>query len=843
MTITCTIAMTRNWIARSVASSIMGAVIGTACIAQSPSEKASVQLFGMVQVSPARITVNWTAYTGASSYAIYRKLHTATSWGSLFATVAPPATSYADNTAAINTLYEYKVVRTAADGTGYGYLCAGIEVPATEYLGKIVLLVDNALTSSLTSELQQLQNDLKADGWAVIRHDVATGTAVTAVRNLVIADYNADPTNVKAVYIVGHVPVPYSGDVAPDGHTAQHKGAWPCDGYYAEVTGTWTDNMVNNTTGWLNNQNVPGDGKFDQSDFPNTVELQVGRVDMHDLPAFTSTEAQLLSTYLTKAHNFKIKNFTPTTRGIIWDHLADSPLPEAASSWMSMPTLVGPANITAIPFTGTTWLEDLVNNQSYLWTYGSGGGLVGNDNGTLMFYYTDRIAQTSVLAAGSAWGGVFNMTISSYIGDWDNRNNVMRAVLASGKALTNVFCGNPHWWFHPMGMDKSIGYCTRLTMNNRGASTIYLPQSGGDDNPATTVALGLMGDPSLRQIMVAPPTNLAVTSSGGNAAFSWSAATGSPAGYHIYSFDANGVPSRVNASLITGTTFTSTQAYAAGAQYMVRATKVETTNSGSYWNLSLGALATAPTVSTVLASPLMMLAGPYDTNTGLMSDGLRSAGLIPLTEPYTAGGFSQLAGGGGETVAQAVLNTSGSNAIVDWVRVELRSSGAPATVVATRQGLLQRDGNVVATDGTSPLTFNVSPGNYYLAVRHRNHLGAMTAGVIALSTTTTTVNFQATTLPIYGTNALTTIGAVRLLWSGNALRDTILKYTGTSNDRDPILTRIGGTIPTNTVSGYFPEDVNMDGVVKYTGNSNDRDPVLVNIGATIPTGSRLEQLP
>lgn len=84
---------------------------------------------------------------------------------------------------------------------------------------------------------------------------------------------------------------------------------------------------------------------------------------------------------------------------------------------------------------------------------------------------------------------------------------------------------------------------------------------------------------------------------------------------------------------------------------------------------------------------------------------------------------------------------------------------------------------------------------------------------------------------------------MRVLWTGNAVPDAQLKYTGTSNDRDPILVAVGGTLPTNTVAGYWPTDVNMDGTVKYTGTGNDRDPVLVNVGGSVPTNVRMKQLP
>ena len=100
-----------------------------------------------------------------------------------------------------------------------GYLYAGIEVPLVEARGKVVLLVDNILTSSLSNELVRLQQDLIGDGWTVLRHDVSRSDSVTNIKAFITADYNADPTNVNAVFLFGHVPVPYSGNIAPDDHT------------------------------------------------------------------------------------------------------------------------------------------------------------------------------------------------------------------------------------------------------------------------------------------------------------------------------------------------------------------------------------------------------------------------------------------------------------------------------------------------------------------------------------------------------------------------------------------------------------------------------------------------
>ncbi len=252
---------------------------------------------------------------------------------------------------------------------------------------------------------------------------------------------------------------------------------------------------------------------------------------------------------------------------------------------------------------------------------------------------------------------------------------------------------------------------------------------------------------------------------------------------------------------------------------------------------------TATVVNQVSLSLMVKLEGPLDQGTGIMNDPLRTGGLIPAMEPYTALGFTQTAGGGGETLAPNVLTVGGNDAIVDWVRVELRSQASPNVVVATRQALLQRDGDIVATDGVSPVQLGVGAGNYHVAVRHRNHLGVMTATAIALGSSPTAIDLSSVATATWGTDARKAVGPFMALWTGNALQDATLKYTGSSNDRDPILQVVGSTTPTNTVAGYQGVDVNMDGVVKYTGTGNDRDPILVNIGSTTPNDVRSEQLP
>jgi hypothetical protein len=237
------------------------------------------------------------------------------------------------------------------------------------------------------------------------------------------------------------------------------------------------------------------------------------------------------------------------------------------------------------------------------------------------------------------------------------------------------------------------------------------------------------------------------------------------------------------------------------------------------------------------------LAGPYDQVSGLMNDGLRAAALVPLTEPYTALGYTITGVNVARKIPQVVLNTTGNNAIVDWVWMELRDAANSSTVLAARPALLQRDGDVVELDGVRPVNMGYANGSYYVVLKHRNHFGVMTASAMALNGTSTTINFKLSATVTYGTGARQDVNGTQVLWSGNVIADNSIKYTGTGNDRDPVIAFIGGSTPNNTLAGYRLEDVNLDGVVKYTGANNDRDPILVNVGSSVPTNTRTQQLP
>jgi len=541
------------------------------------AKDAAVELWVNVQVSPPTVTLNWVGNATTTSYNVERKLKTGTAWTAIAGALSGTTVSFVDNSVAVGTNYEYKVTRTGSNYNGYGYINTGIQVPVTENRGKLILAIANTFSTTLATEIKRLVEDLDGDGWAVITTYISTVALVPAVKSTIATIYNQDPTNTKALFILGHVPVPYSGNFGPDSH-GDHQGAWPADVYYADMNGSWTDVSVNQTTVSARNINIPGDGKFDQSSVPTGAEMQVGRVDLYGMTSFTATETQLLKNYLDKDHDYRKKVFTPIRRAVIDDNFGYfGGEAFAASGYKNFGPLVTPTNVIAADYFTT-----MAAGVSYQWSYGCGGGSFTSCGG---------VGATTDFATSNL-GGVFTVLFGSYFGDWDINNNFLRAPLCQGKGLTSVWSGRPHWAMHHMGLGENIGYSTRVTQNNVGLYYFSYAQN--------FIGIALMGDPSLRNDIVSPVSNVVATRVGYNCNISWSASTQTNVlGYNIYMRnDTNKTYVKINPTLISGTTYTDNcLVYSGIDKYSVRALVLENTPSGTYYNMSEGISDTALNVT------------------------------------------------------------------------------------------------------------------------------------------------------------------------------------------------------------------------------------------------------
>lgn len=500
------------------------------------------------------------------------------------------ATSFADKTAKPGEVYEYRLFQRLNDRIAAfyrsGVVSAAYDKPLIESPGRVCVLVDETVAVALTADLVQFASDLRDDGWmvslqtqprtAVVPWDNSAAAGITrraeceAVKSTARQFYDQDPGSARALILVGHLPVPYSGAQAPDGHP-DHYGAWPADLYYGDMDGGWTDSLVNNPSSNPSVQNLPGDGKFDQEYCPWPLELTVGRIDLADMPCMTLSETALLQQYLVRNHRYRhgLPPFAAVKRGtLVVDNFGFfGGEAFAAVGWNTGVAAFGASNVV----TGN-WFDTL-GTTAFLTAYGNGGGGYQGAAGI-------GSSQTFATQPSKA---VFNFLFGSYFGDWNTTDNFLRAPLggiADSLGLVSCWPNRPDWNLSVLALNGTIGDTLREERR-------WLP-----------VHQAVMGDPTLRFDYVQNPIAVRVSVQPDGVQLTWTAHPDGALGYHVFrSLDPNGPYTRVTGTAITaadpsGAVPAATQArdtepvLGATSFYQVRAVFRRESASGSYLVLS-----------------------------------------------------------------------------------------------------------------------------------------------------------------------------------------------------------------------------------------------------------------
>jgi hypothetical protein len=593
------------------------------------------------------------------------------------------ATSFDDTTAVTGVRYDYRVRVYNTLGAAYyeKYILSANAGTAITNRGAVLLVVDetqldttrDGAGTTLAPALARYKADLIAEGYRVIQitaprvdvprtrppavdpenptpaeiaaHSAPWFNEVMALKTQIRNTWLANP-DLKSVFLLGHVAVPYSGFSSPDvtiGHE-QSLGAWPADIFYSVLSTPdeiwWDYAEVGTVDAHIN---LPGDGKFDHDSlsqvgvdtpYANRVfaDVTVGRVDFAMLDNFTGVnpsvgvkagvgETQLLARYLDKTHEFKTGQWDIQRKALFEEAY---PFGEYYDTNRLTPNVgidnvvVGTVSPTQPAGTGfddpfATTAYDL-HNQSSMWLYTGAGGF---PNRSIMQYSPQRQLRTDQYSNGvwasssdftrvNDFGGhkaVFNYIYASYVGDWDYRQNLLRAVIAEpeGYGLVSMWGARPVWDQHHMGLGEPISTSALKTWNNFGAKEAYT----FDPNSSST-RQALLGDPTLRQDNLKPATNVQIDSwSASGTQVRWTAsADAGVSGYYVYRANAvDGAYTLLNATPVAGTNFLdTTSASPDGLSYLVRATKLETTASGTYWNVALGAYSAPAVMNAVFNS-------------------------------------------------------------------------------------------------------------------------------------------------------------------------------------------------------------------------------------------------
>lgn len=524
-----------------------------------------------VENTPApRVTFEWDgSIPTGTPLNIQRRLlgQTGSATWQPLAQVANPADSYTDTTVEPGNTYEYRAYISAGGYAASKMITAvaTLDAPLEDERGGVILVVDNAVKDELAGDLRRFEMDLVGDGWFVKRIDfdpIGVGTHQD-LKAAIKAVCDATP-GINSLFLFGNLPFARSGLLAPDGHVPGTAGgsyrAHETDTYYADLDGVWTDVTANQSVpGNAEQDNVPGDGKFDQNYYPSSLELSTGRVTFRNMIATRKWDRDYLKDYLHKNHAWRHGHREVNYKAIG----GDTHYQFIWHNWLN--PMFGTANVSTSGFSS-------LETESRVFGVGM-----------------DAIDLTVPTKA------IFMTNFRSWKQHWARTDNlIMRNLAQPDWGLTSTWGGRPSSFLHSMAAGKPIGYGFLASQNDlkkASSQRDYYTVGGNsfDESGLAYVSYNLMGDPTLRMHPVSPPGSLAGERNGAAVSLNWSAAPGAVVGYHVYrSTERLGPYERLTSAPVQALQLDDGNAPAGEVFYQIRAVKLMSFPTGSYHNQSQG---------------------------------------------------------------------------------------------------------------------------------------------------------------------------------------------------------------------------------------------------------------
>lgn len=439
------------------------------------------------------LRLSWLQQNNSTRYQVFTKTADGKGWDRL-ADLSGADTAFTDSSYSMGTRKEYRVARTSSNYTGFdgnGYVVAGFDVPASVIICRALVVIEDQYQQTAQDLVADYLKQLENEGYTVDTHYVNKNDSIAVVKDWIFKKWSAEKNTFTTIFLLGRVPVPYSGNFRPDGHP-EHTGAWPADLYYGAFDISWTDNTVNNTQAQFDrNDNVPGDGKFDLSRYNATaqvniqyVNVPVGRVDLSNMPSFGS-DTFLIKRYLSKALDFRTGRRKARLKSLVDDNFGYFGSEAFASGGFRNGSAFSAWDISTADY------RSAMSANSYLLSYGCGAGS----------YTSCAGVSSSAAFVSDSLLNPFTLMFGSYFGDWDNQDNFLRAPLASkGWGLSSVWSGRPYWMLHSCAQGAPLAQAVLHTQNTWNVYNAAGFMAG--------VHVALMGDPTLRMFVVDNVHNL-----------------------------------------------------------------------------------------------------------------------------------------------------------------------------------------------------------------------------------------------------------------------------------------------------------------------------------------------
>jgi len=217
-----------------------------------------------------------------------------------------------------------------------------------------------------------------------------------------------------------------------------------------------------------------------------------------------------------------------------------------------------------------------------------------------------------------------------------------------------------------------------------------------------------------------------------------------------------------------------------------------------------------------------------------MSTALKNNSTLPFVTPYTlAKPWYHY------SIADEALKNPGtyiSLPWVDWVLVEIynKKKDGSYSIVDAQSALLHENGSLYSSKATQSLYFaNLWPGNYFINIKHRNHLAIATQNAVALSIQNYSeidplvfdVDFTNPQTVLTGSSS--SLVGNQCLAAGDVNNDNLIDSSDLAAINSQVNAIFTAAPDLTKLNGYFAGDVNLDNSITVDTSLSTSDHVII----------------
>jgi hypothetical protein len=355
--------------------------------------------------------------------------------------------------------------------------------------GRIALIVHNSIFDAVHQAVTEFTWDLAAAGWSTTIYRFTSGSA-PSLRSYLYSLYTSGE-GLKGAILIGDIPyIIYEMMQSWDGGATWEYDDFPCDIFYMDLNGTWSDSLTDRSV-------QPNNGKYDTRSGDLALEIWVGRIKTSNLPSL-GNETGLITSYLLKNRAFRSTPLVTARYALAYDD--DDWGYMATGDRQALELVFGAGYCVGVGDAETTTAADYKNNrlpQSTRWHlvrshgYPGGHGFYRNSKAAFDWVYSSDYR--NIDPPGSFYSlfvcSGCDYTSSNYLGGTVAFNPQSSGIFAVGSTKTGGMYADSYF-FSPMSQGHCVGESFRRWFNQ--VQTLYGPSC-----PRWWYGMTLLGDPSL----------------------------------------------------------------------------------------------------------------------------------------------------------------------------------------------------------------------------------------------------------------------------------------------------------------------------------------------------------